>query len=135
MTESSSAQLVSEFAASLDAEDYARTRVCLAENCIYQSPDGELTGPDAILASYRGNGDKAQQLFDSVKYEHHVTPLDGSWFQILFIDRLSAGKLSHEFRCHQRVRVEENLIAEIVHQEIPGKRDELNLVLDRIPER
>lgn len=135
MTESSFAQLVSEFAASLDAEDYARTLACLAEACVYLSPDGELTGPDAILDSYRGNGDKAQQLFDSVEYEHNVTPLGDNWFQILFIDRLSAGDLSHEFRCHQKVHVEENRIVEIIHQEIPGKRDELNEFLDRIPKR
>lgn len=132
MTDSSTAQLVSEFAASLDAEDYARTRVCLAENCVYQSPDGELVGPNAIVDSYRGNGDKAQQLFDSVEYEHIVTPLDDSWFQILFIDRITARNLSHEFRCHQRVRVENDLIVEIIHEEIPGRREELNQFLESI---
>jgi len=132
MTESSATQLVSEFAASLDAEDYHRTRACLEENCVYQSPDGELVGPDTILASYRGNGDKAQQLFDSVEYEHAVTRLADNRFQILFIDRLKVGDLSHEFRCHQRVRVEDKLIAEIVHEEIPGRREELNEFLDAI---
>lgn len=130
--EADAADLVAEFALSLDAEDYERTRACLASHCEYESPDGKLTGPAAILNSYRGNGDKARRLFDSIEYRHEIVELNNSWFQIRFIDILRAGNRSHEFRCHQRVRVEAGKIVEIIHEEIPGLRDQLNAFLDSL---
>ena len=126
-----SAQIVSAFAASLDAEDYRSTGSCLAEDCVYESPDGDLTGP-AILDSYQGNGDSARERFDSIVYRHEVAPLSEGWYQVTFIDELSAAHGSHVFRCRQRVHVEDGKIDRIIHEEIPGERDRLNAYMQKL---
>ncbi len=114
---------------SLDQEQYEETLNCLAANCIYDSPTGEIVGPQAIVASYQHNGDQATKKFDGVDYSHQVAALDDGWFEITFRDDLRIGDRSHTFQCRQRIRVIESSIAQIVHQEIPGQREGLNQFL------
>lgn len=120
-----SAIVVSEFASSLDAEDYPLTESYLADNCVYESPTGDLTGT-AIIDSYKGSGDIARKRFDSIVYRHEIKPLSEGWYQVTFIDELFSGRGSHVFRCNQQVRVENGRIVRIIHQEIPGERERLD---------
>jgi len=129
-----STDLISEFASSLDAEDYQRTLSLLAGHCIYDSPTGQLTGPVAIVSSYREPGDLARERFDSIVYRHRVVPLGEGWYQIEFIDELVAGSRSHVFRCNQRVRIDKGQIVRIIHEEIPGQRDRLNAFMQSLSE-
>ena len=121
----SSARVVSEFASSLDAEDYQSARSCLAHNCVYESPNGDLTGP-AIIDSYKVNGESARKRFYSIVYSHEVVPLSGGSYLVTFIDELYSNRGSHVFRCNQRVCVADGQIVRIIHEEIPGERDKLN---------
>ncbi len=122
------------FAAALDTEDYAVVRTCLVDDCVYESPRGELIGPDAIVESYRANGDSARQRFDSIVYRHEIEPLGEGWFKIEFIDELHARGRSHVFRCNQRVQIGKGQIVRIDHEEIPGQREQLNLFCAIWPE-
>ena len=127
-----SADVISEFASSLDAEDYPLTLSCLADHCIYESPTGELTGPAAIVDSYKGNGDSARKRFDSVVYRHEIIPLGEGWYRIAFIDELVSGHRSHVFHCNQRVCIDKEQIVRIIHEEIPGQRDRLNAFIQSL---
>ncbi|MBC8868863.1 MAG: nuclear transport factor 2 family protein [Planctomycetes bacterium] len=118
--------LISEFALSLDAEDYQSVLSYLADDCVYESPTGVVTGPAAIVDSYKANGDSARSRFDRIEYRHQAIPLGEGWFRITFIDELVSGQRVHLFRCNQRVFVENGQIVRIVHEEIPGQRDRLN---------
>lgn len=128
------ADLISEFASSLDAEDYPRAIAFLADHCIYDSPTGQLSGPAATVGSYREQGDRARERLDSIAYRHEVIPLDGDWYQIEFIDELVANRRSHLFRCNQRVRIDKGKIVHIIHEEIPGERDRLNTFMRYVAE-
>lgn len=121
-----SAQLVSEFASSLDTEDYPTTLSCLADDCVYDSPTGKLTGPTAIIDSYKGNGESARSRFDSIVYRHELIPLEENWYQITFIDEIRSGNRSHVFRCNQRVCIGQGKIVYIIHEETPEQREKLN---------
>jgi hypothetical protein len=124
--------VISDFASSLDAEDYQSTLSYLADHCIYESPTGELTGPAAILGSYKASGDVARGRFDSVVYRHEITPLGEGWYRIAFIDELFSGRRSHVFRCNQRVRIDKGKIVRIIHEKIPGQRDRLNTFMQSL---
>jgi hypothetical protein len=114
------------FAAALDAEDYESVRALLAANCSYHSPGGLLTGPDAILASYREHGQSASHRFDKIEYRSAVESIGPREALITFVDRVTLRRATHEFRCQQRIRIGVGgLIEEIRHEEIPGERERL----------
>jgi len=124
--------LVSRFASALDAEDYPSAQSCLAELCVYESPEGDATGPAAIVESYKGNGDIARERFDTITYRHEAVPLGEGWYQITFIDELAAAGRAHVFRCRQRLHVDGGRIARIVHEEIPGERAARNAFVNTL---
>ena len=119
-------EIVTGFAAALDAENYQSALSYLAEHCVYDSPTGALTGSTSVVDSYKGNGNEARDRFDFIVYRHEVIPLDDGWFQITFVDELYHRKRSHVFRCNQRVCIDKGKIVRIIHEEIPGQRDRLN---------
>lgn len=118
--------IAQSFAASLDAEDYAMASQYLAEDCVYHIGETVLVGRNAILDSYRTNGESAKKRFTSVKYTSHVEMPEPNHAVVLFTDRLYLGKQSHEFRCQQHVEIgSDGLIKMIRHEEIPGERQKL----------
>jgi hypothetical protein len=129
-TESSVAtilQSVQRFAAALDAEDYEVVRGCLAPACVYAALEGSLVGPDAIVASYDGNGSAARGRFEKIEYRSEVETIGPSDAIITFIDRVMLASKWHEFRCRQRLRLGAGgLIEEITQEEIPGERERLH---------
>jgi hypothetical protein len=113
-------------AQALDGEDYAAARQLLAENCVYHTGKGVLTGADPITASYRANGDSARKRFDAIEYASQVEPVDALRAVITYTDRVRRGEEWHEYRCRQQVRVDERgRIVEIRHEELPGERERL----------
>ena len=120
-------QLARAFAQALDAEDYQRAESLLAEGCVYDSPDGQLRGAQAIVESYRVHSDRARKEFDEVRYDSQVGPVGPLEFQILYRDHLRTGNHDHTFQCAQRIRIgEAGKIVSISHEEIPGERARLN---------
>jgi hypothetical protein len=113
-------------AAALDAEDYRAARAALAPDCVYHAPEGLLVGADRIVASYREHAESARGRFEKIEYQSAVETNDPSEALITFIDRVTLGGARHQFRCQQRIRINAaGLVAEIRHEEIPGKRENL----------
>lgn len=114
------------FAAALDAEDYSTARTLLADGCVYHTDTGIVTGAEAIIESYRVNGETARSRFDVIEYRSGVTASMPSSAVIDFTDRVCGGGRWHEYHCRQHVRVgEAGLIEEIRHEEFPGERERL----------
>lgn len=81
-------QAVTRFALALDAEDYPAAKRLLSDACEYACRGGIHRGPEAIIASYRGNGDAAR-AYDSIDYESRVERESPRCFRIRFVDDIS----------------------------------------------
>jgi hypothetical protein len=80
----------------------------------------------AIVHTYQTNGESARTRFDAIEYSNNVELSGPTTAVIAFTDRVRRGKLSHEYRCRQHVRVDDSgLIVEIRHEELPGERERL----------
>jgi RimJ/RimL family protein N-acetyltransferase len=127
----SDVETATRFARSLDEEDYAGAAECLAANCEYEIGGTIHVGPDAIIASYRGNGEWAAQTLDSLRYESRVR--EGSGVVVVeFVDRLEHGGLSHTHRCEQHLELDgAGLVVAIRHVDLPGEQDSLERFFER----
>lgn len=117
---------VTRFAAALDEEDYPAAHALLSPECTYRIRDETLRGPDAIVASYRGNGDCAATTFDEITYASRVDRGDDDWIVITFADFIRHAGHALDHKCEQHVRVDDaGRIVCIEHRDLPGERARL----------
>lgn len=128
------AELTRRFAVSLDTEDYATALALLDPECEYTIRGQTLRGPDAIVASYKGNGDIAARSFDEITYGSEIAPGTGpaeGWVVIRFFDRILHQGEHLEHVCEQWVCVSagssggRRRIIRIEHHDLPGERERL----------
>lgn len=117
--------LADRFAKALDHEDYATAHALLSHDCVYLLRGQRIAGPDAIIASYKGNGDEANQRFDSIRYGSDVRPADDDQVVIDFWDELTHNGLTHRHQCEQRLRIEHDRITRIEHHDLEGETEAL----------
>ena len=118
--------IAGQFAAALDAEDYAAAFALLAEDCLYEINGALRSTRHAIVESYRASAEDARRRFDEVEYLSAVAAAGDDSAVITFIDRLRLGDHWHEHRCRQHLAVNQRgLIAAISHEELPGEREHL----------
>jgi hypothetical protein len=125
----------SRFTAALDADDFEGIRPLLAGGCVYDTSKETLIGPDAVIASYRKNGESARERFAEIEYESAVVEAGPSRATVEFTDHLTARGERHTYRCRQRLRFDATgRIVAIAHEELPGERARLEEFLLRIGE-
>jgi hypothetical protein len=118
--------LATRFAARLDADDFAGLEPMLAAGCAYETGRGTLTGPQAILGSYREASERARRLFDAVRYDSEVIEAGDGFAVIQFRDHLEVRGRTHVYRCRQRVTFGgDGTVTRIEHGELPGEREQL----------
>jgi hypothetical protein len=118
--------IAGQFAAALDAEDYAAAFALLAEECLYDVGGALHSTRLAIIESYRTSADDARRRFDEVEYLSAVEAAADDAAVVTFIDRLRLGDHWHEHRCRQHIAVNHRgLITAIAHEELPGEREHL----------
>ena len=119
--------VVARFARALDREDYDQAAACLHPDCVYSIRGDTHCGAAAIVDSYRGNGDTAAEVFDSIEYGSELSPEAGGWVSVRFRDRITHEGESLEHQCEQRMHVgTERLIDTIEHRDLPGERERLD---------
>ena len=123
--------VVHEFASALDDGNYEALAGLLAENCEYQTNHGSITGQEAIVASYRSHDEWARTHIERVLYESSVR-LEEDHAIVTFIDKLEHHGRAHTYACEQLVYVDLGLIHRIVHREIEGQRQSVDLFLQGI---
>lgn len=102
-------------------------------DCTYNIGDEPIVGREAIIDSYRRNGQWAGETFDHIDYESRIEMDEDGRVCITFIDDLHHAGQRHEYKCRQLVRVNKwGLIELIEHTEITGQRDELEAFLSRV---
>jgi hypothetical protein len=115
------------FAEALDREDYGEAAALLAPDARYRIGDRVLAGPEAIVASYRENGEWALAALDGVSYESRVEAAGPGRAAITFVDHLEHAMRRHTHTCRQVVTVNpDGRITEIEHQDLPGERERLD---------
>jgi len=128
MTKRPEIQIVERFALALDGEDYAGALGELDPGCVYSIRGKTINGAEAVIASYQGNGDAAQQ-FDSIAYGSAVRDGRGDprkgWIVIEFWDEITHRGRVHRHQCEQWVRVVDGVIVEIEHRDLEGEVEEL----------
>ncbi len=125
MTQPTPIEIATQFAQALDHEDYPAATALLSDSCIYHIRGKSHQGPEAIIASYQSNGDQATQNFDSITYGSSVRPSDDDRIIIEFWDQITHRGRTHKHQCEQWVRVDDGLITEIEHKDLPGEVEAL----------
>lgn len=110
----------------LDKDQFDLAVVLFDSNCIYNSPGGELVGPQNIISSYKEHTEYAHSTFDKVIYESSVKELSPNEFEITYKDIISKMAKTHIYQCKQIVVFNsKNLIEKIMHEEIPNEYQNL----------
>ncbi len=123
----------SALAQALDRDDFVAAEGFLAADCLYESPEGAIEGPAAIITAYRKNAEWAARTFDKIVYASEVEPEGADAARITYIDRIMHRGQSHEYRCRQIVAVNaDGLVVHIRHEDIAGARTDLLAYFDRI---
>ena len=115
--------VATRFATALDEEDYPTATDLLDAGCVYTIAGDTFTGPEAIVASYRENGDDAARTFDAIEYGSRVAPGEDDWIVITFSDHIRHRDRTLDHQCEQWVRVEDGRITRIEHHDLPGEHE------------
>ena len=114
------------FAAALDHCDFTEATRYLSPDCHYQTGHEELIGPTAIVASYRESVEWGSRTLDQVVYESEVEET-GDGLSVLYTDRVIHHGQTHEYHSRQHLWLNEaGQVVRIVHEEIPGEREQLD---------
>ncbi len=124
MMEYDAVEIVRRFALSLDEEDYDAARALLSDGCVYVIRGETYEGPEAIVATYEGNGEAAKS-FDEISYGSSVRGGEDGWIVIEFWDELVHRGEHLRHVCEQWARVDRGVIVRIEHRDLEGERERL----------
>ncbi len=125
-------EIAARFARALDRDAFEEARALLDPDCLYRIGGKVLTGPDAILASYREAAEWGHRALDAVEYESVIVESGPGHAVIEFIDHLQAGGERYTHRSEQRVTVNASgRIAHIEHRDLAGERAALDAFFAR----
>ena len=131
--QSSPVDVAARFAAALDRDDFDGAAELLMSDCVYQFEGDLITGREAIIETYRRNGEWARSTFDRIDYESLIEIADDGRACITFIDDIQHAGQCHQYRCQQLVSVNAwGLIESIEHVEIENERPALEAFLERV---
>lgn len=123
----SAAKTAKLFGEYLDSDNFEAATPLLAEQCRYEIGDRVLTHRDEIIELYRSNMIEGRQKFDVLEWgKSHTVELTPTSHEVYFSDFLKHKGISHNYRCKQRLTLnEQHQIIEIEHVELPGEREKL----------
>ena len=123
-------ETVLRFALALDEEDYATLATLIADDCEYVTRKGTIRGRQEVIRSYQTASALAKATVNSVTYESYVRSEPNGPMTVTFVDHLEHDGLRHSFSCEQVVYLgAEDRVFRIVHQELPGQREALDVFL------
>lgn len=130
---SSPTEVVERLADALDRDDYVTAASLMADRIEYTIGEQEMSGPEAVIASYRDASQMAQRLFDGVEYGHQVMPTDDTnTFRVSYSDTLTVAGETLTHMAEQRVTVAPGEgVVRIVNIEVPGEREKVDAFMER----
>jgi len=120
------------FAGALDRCEFVEAAQWVADDCRYHSPDGSLTGVDAIIDSWRSNDTEAQRAHDRIDDESEVAIAGEREVTVTCTDHIVRRDETHRYRCRRILTLNRNgLITLIRHEGLPEEREALDAFLAR----
>jgi hypothetical protein len=120
-------RIAKEFSRALDGDDFDKAAGFHDADCIYNMGSTELSGAEAIMASYRESSHRGRKNLEEVHYQSLIENCTDQQATILFIDRLKKGASQHEYRCKQQIFVSPaGKIYRIEQVEIEGQKARLD---------
>lgn len=119
-------EIAQRFASVLDAAKFDEAAALMSEDCRYEYWEGKYQGRQNIAAVYRNNHEGASKIFDEVQYASEVEPLSNESVKLRLFDRYRLGDRWHESRSEQILKIENNLVTDIQHHELPGEAEALH---------
>lgn len=117
-------EIARQFCLALDQGHWEAVSSLLDPGCRYHFRGGTTTGVETIVGSYRKIDEWVREVFDSVAYESHVEMVGDAAALITFRDQISCGQHHLDFRCQQRIDINERgRIDVITHIDIEGERE------------
>lgn len=121
------------FAAALDKDEFETAIRFVANDCVYESPSGQIVGAAKIMDSYAKNAAWARDAFDNLEFRSHVDMRSPTEALIEYTDITKHEGVGHTYRCQQIVTIDEDgLICAIKHREIPGQAEALNAFFEKV---
>lgn len=124
---------IKTLAQALDDDDYETATSVMTPDVEYVIGDQTLSGPAAIVASYKAASEMAHRIFDGVGYDHEIVATDDpDLFHIHYSDILTIGDETLTHKALQYVRAEEGKgVVHIINVDVPGERERVNDFLTR----
>lgn len=125
-------QTAEHWATTLDDDDFSSLPHLMTPNCAYDSPSGRLKGREAIVDSYRSNSEWAHDTFDNITWQSSVEVEGEDSALITFVDLTEHRGQHHEYRCQQRIWIEDGLVHRIQHIDLDGESEALEAYFVRV---
>ena len=127
-------KVIERFAIALDNEDYETAHALLSPTCTYEIGERVLSGPDAIIASYKANGEWVAANIDSVTYRSSIEEdVDVDSFFVRFEDQLTHKGKQLTHACQQIMQLDASgKINRIEHRDLPGEPEALKVFFQEV---
>ena len=115
--------IAEQFASLLNETRFDEAALLLSEDCQYHYWEGNYAERDNVINIYRQNHKHTSETFDEAQYGSIVEPMDRGMYRITFYDKIRKGDKWHEMKSHDDITIENGLITDIHHKEIPGESE------------
>lgn len=114
--------IAQQFASLLDENRFEEAAQLLSDDCHYNYSEGNYQGASNIINIYRQNHLQAVKIFDEMVYTSSVEDIGSDVYKITFTDKIRKAALWHEYNSYQVIRVNDELIIDIAHHDIPDEQ-------------
>ena len=127
-------QTAIKFGTLLDQDDFSNFKLLLKPNCIYEIGDQIYNNRAAIAGLYEKNMKEGKVKFDELVWgKSEIKQVSENEYDVYFSDFLKHQGIEHNYKCKQRITINENhLVEKIVHMELPGEREKLLAFYEKV---
>lgn len=111
------------FASFLDQTRFDDAVELMSPDCEYHYWEGNYVGNNNIANLYKQNHKNSDTLFDEIRYSSEVDEISNEEYLLKFTDHIRVGEKWHDLRFDNIVRVQDDRIVDIRHEELPGEKE------------
>lgn len=126
----SNLQAAKTFAQLMDNNLFEEAQGLMHPSCVYYYRDKIIQGAQAIIEVYKSNYETGAKKLDEILFSSKVEEMTNKSFKLKYLDRIRKRKSWHEYHCEQHIKIEEGLVTQIIHVDLPGEVEKLNQWLE-----
>jgi hypothetical protein len=124
---------IDRFALALDRDDFDSAITMLSADCVYETAAETLSGPEAVIKSFRDATQWAHKNLDTIIYVHSIEPCQDCDGAIRFIDDVTHSGKSMQHQCLMHVSLTElGLISKLRLEDLPGEKQKVSDFLQAV---